>query len=45
MLRLLRTDSDNPDFRALVKQLDEWLAYIDGADNLFYAKLNKLEDE
>jgi putative acetyltransferase len=43
MLRLLRTDSDNPDFRALVKQLDEWLAYIDGADNLFYAKLNKID--
>jgi putative acetyltransferase len=42
-MHLLRTDSDNPDFRELVRQLDEWLAYIDGADNAFYAKLNKID--
>ena len=43
MLRLHRTDSDNSDFRALVKQLDDWLAIIDGEDHAFYAKLNTLE--
>jgi putative acetyltransferase len=42
-MRLLRTDSDNPDFRELVRQLDEWLAWIDGDDNAFYAKLNKID--
>ena len=42
-MRLIRTDSDNEDFRSLVKQLDAWLAYIDGADNAFYATLNKID--
>ena len=43
MLKLLRTDSDNEDFRALVRELDAWLAYIDGADHAFYATLNKID--
>ena len=43
MLSLIRTDSGNEDFRALVKQLDAWLAIIDGEDNAFYAKLNKID--
>jgi putative acetyltransferase len=43
MLRLLRTDSDNTDFRALVKQLDEWLAIIDGDENSFYSQYNKID--
>ena len=43
MLRLLRTDSDNPDFKSLVQQLDGWLAFIDGDDHAFYAKLNKID--
>jgi len=41
--RLIRTDSDNKDFRSLVSQLDEWLAFIDGADNAFYSALNKID--
>jgi GNAT superfamily N-acetyltransferase len=43
MLRIVRTDSEDEDFRALVKELDAWLAYIDGADNAFYATLNKID--
>ncbi len=40
MLRLLRTDSDNPDFRRLVGLLDADLAVRDGAEHAFYAQLN-----
>jgi putative acetyltransferase len=42
-MHLLRTDSDNPDFRSLVEQLDAWLAHIDGADHAFYSTLNKID--
>jgi GNAT superfamily N-acetyltransferase len=41
MLTLIRTDSDNPDFIALVKKLDAFLAEIDGEEHAFYAQLNK----
>lgn len=40
-MNLIRTDSSNPDFMALVKQLDTYLAEIDGAEHAFYARLNK----
>jgi putative acetyltransferase len=43
VIRLLRTDSNNADFRALVKQLDEWLAIIDGEENSFYSQHNKID--
>lgn len=36
-------DSDAPDFVALVKQLDVYLAEIDGSDHAFYARLNKTD--
>ncbi len=42
MLRLVRTDSDNPDFQALVALLDQDLAVRDGDDHAFYAQLNAL---
>lgn len=42
-MHLVRTDSDNIDFRFLVGQLDEWLAHIDGDDHAFYATLNKID--
>ncbi|OWP64031.1 GNAT family N-acetyltransferase [Hymenobacter amundsenii] len=41
MLRLLRTDSDNPDFLRLVRLLDADLAVRDGAEHAFYAQLNQ----
>lgn len=40
---LLRTDSDNPDFIALVKHLDADLAERDGSDHTFYAQFNKID--
>lgn len=43
MITLLRTNSDNPDFIALVKLLDADLAVRDGDQHVFYAKLNKIE--
>ncbi|MCB0654610.1 MAG: GNAT family N-acetyltransferase [Saprospiraceae bacterium] len=34
---LIRTDVQNPDFRMLVKHLDQELALIDGEEHAFYA--------
>lgn len=42
MYHLQRTDSDNPDFQALVKELDKELAIRDGEDHLFFAQFNKI---
>lgn len=41
MIKILRTTSDNKDFTELVKELDAFLAEIDGAEHAFYAQLNK----
>ena len=43
MIKLLRTDSDNKDFIALVKELDEYLAILDGEEHAFYNSLNKID--
>ena len=40
MLKLIRTDSTHPDFIELVKQLDAYLAELDGEEHAFYNKLN-----
>lgn len=40
---LKRTDSDNTDFQALVRDLDKELAVRDGEDYSFYAQFNKLD--
>jgi GNAT superfamily N-acetyltransferase len=42
MLTLERTNAENPDFVALVKLLDAYLANIDGADHAFYGQFNKI---
>lgn len=42
MLNLLRTDSTNTDFIALVKELDADLAIRDGDEHAFYAQFNKI---
>ncbi len=42
MLQIKRTTSDNPDFIALVRLLDAYLAEIDGEDHAFYAQFNKV---
>ena len=43
MVKLLRTDSENPDFIELVKYLDADLAERDGIDHSFYAQFNKID--
>lgn len=42
-IKLLRTDSDNKDFRELVRLLDAELAIRDGAEHSFYAQFNKID--
>lgn len=43
MINLRRTDSDDADFKALVKLLDADLAERDGADHGFYSQFNKID--
>ncbi len=43
MIKLLRTNSDNPDFINLVKQLDAYLVEKDGSEHSFYAQYNKID--
>lgn len=42
MIKLCRTNSDNPDFIELVKYLDADLANRDGTDHSFYARFNTI---
>ena len=43
MLKIIRTDSANEDFRALVRLLDEELAVRDGDEHGYYAQFNKID--
>lgn len=42
-MQIIRTDSDHPDFRALVTLLDQDLAIRDGEDHAFYQQFNKID--
>jgi putative acetyltransferase len=42
-MKIVRTDSDSVDFRSLVKDLDEYLAEVDGDDHAYYAQFNGLD--
>ncbi len=42
MYLLKRTNSDDPDFQALVEELDKDLAIRDGEDHSFFAQFNKI---
>lgn len=42
MIKLLRTNSHEPDFRDLVSLLDADLAVRDGDDHTYYAQFNKI---
>ena len=44
MIKIIRTDSNNKDFQALVKLLDAELAIRDGDDHAFYHQFNGLEN-
>ena len=39
----IRTDSANPDFQQLVRELDRDLSIRDGADHSFYSQFNKID--
>ena len=43
MLQLVRTTSENTDFRSLVALLDQHLRVLDGDDHAFYAQFNKID--
>lgn len=43
MIKLVKTTSENPDFKALVKLLDADLAVRDGDEHEFYDQFNKLD--
>lgn len=43
MTKVVRTDSDNTDFKSLVKELDTFLAELDGEEHAFYNSLNKID--
>ena len=42
-MKTLRTTSENPDFQNLVKQLDSYLAMMDGEEHGFYDQYNKID--
>lgn len=44
MVKLVRTDACHEDFIQLVKQLDAYLAEVDGEDHEFYDQYNQLDD-
>ncbi len=44
MIKLVRTNSDNSDFVALVKQLDAYLKITDGDEHDFYNQFNAIEN-
>jgi putative acetyltransferase len=43
MINITRTNSDDPDFRKLVAELDEFLRILDGEEHAFYNSLNKID--
>jgi putative acetyltransferase len=43
MIKLIRTNSDNKDFRELVKLLEAELEIRDGEDNAFYSQFNNID--
>ncbi len=43
MYLLKKTDSSDPDFQKLVKELDKDLAIRDGEDHSFFAQFNKID--
>jgi len=44
MFKTIRADSSHPDFISLVKELDIYLAYMDGDEHGFYDQYNKLNN-
>jgi putative acetyltransferase len=43
-MKLKRTNSDHPDFRRLVVDLDKYLAEVDGEEHSYYAQFNGIAE-
>ena len=43
MIKLVRTNSENADFKSLVKQLDAYLKITDGDEHDFYNQFNSID--
>ena len=43
MIKCIKTDSDNEDFRRLVRELDADLKMRDGEEHTFYSQFNKID--
>ena len=43
-IKIRRTNSENPDFKKLVKSLDRDLAKRDGEEHSFFAQFNKIDE-
>jgi len=43
MITLRRSNAENSDFVALVKELDAGLAIVDGEDHAFYSQFNRID--
>ena len=43
MSSIIRTNSTNPDFQMLVRELDSLLRILDGEDHAFYDQFNKID--
>lgn len=43
MLKCIRTNSEDSDFRKLVEELDAELRFRDGDEHAFYAQYNKID--
>ncbi len=44
MIHCIRTNSENENFRKLVRELDSDLSIRDGKDHSFYAQFNKIDN-
>ena len=43
-MQIVRTNSSHPDFQALVKELDNYLATTDGEEHDFYDQFNQIDN-
>lgn len=44
MIEVKRTNSDDKDFQRLVRELDEYLAVINGTEHDFFSQFNKIDE-
>ncbi|CAI8306698.1 MAG: putative N-acetyltransferase YsnE [Flavobacterium sp. SCGC AAA160-P02] len=43
MIKIIKTNKKNKDFRILIKELDAYLEKTDGEDHVFYKEFNRLD--